>query len=224
MDKFLVKKPKAKKAKAKKAKPAKKVIQVGKQVAKVKTGSVVQIDLSRRVQPRTTTNRDLNRYRAEVYNQSLTPVMAALSGQQVAAQSNIERLQFERDRLRQEAMKYQNERVKALEQGKSGAAIDAMKRARTFDKASQNIGTEIRVRESEIQSDPISLPSISTQTEAPEPEAPKEAEAPPKKGRGRPAKPSKEVGTSTRPVGRPSGGGKVKEAVEKIERERRKSE
>ena len=116
---------------------------------------MVQIDLSRRVAPRTTANKNLNRYKADVYSQSLTPVMAALSGQQVAAQSNIERLQFERDALRNQAMVHQNNRVKALELGKSGLAEDAMKRARMFDKASQSVGTEIRVRESEIQTEPI---------------------------------------------------------------------
>lgn len=191
MDKFLVKKTKAK-PKAKKPRkakqPAKKTVMAGKQVGKVKTGAVVQIDLSKRVQPRTSTNKALYQAKADLLSQSLAPVLTALSGQQAMAQSNIERLQMERDRLRQQAMIHQNARIKALEAGKPGLALDEMKRSRILDKASQNIGTEIRVRESEIQTDLPELPSMSTQTDLPTEE---------KKRPGRPPKATKEQKVQT---------------------------
>lgn len=188
MDKYLVKKTKAK-PKAKKPRkakqPAKKTVMAGKQVGKVRTGAVVQIDLSKKVQPRTSTNKALYQAKADLLSQSLAPVLTALSGQQAMAQSNIERLQMERDRLREQAMIHQNARIKALEAGKPGLALDEMKRSRILDKASQNIGTEIRVRESDMQTDLPELPSMATQTEEE------------KRKPGRPPKPTKEQKVQT---------------------------
>lgn len=123
----------------------KKTTQIGKQVGKVKTGAVVQIDLSRR----TTARKQRNTQRADALQTGLLPLLMGIQSQSVASASNIERLQMERDRLRQQIQNEAVKRVDAVREGRPLQAHDAHERQRKAQTAERRTQTEINVKSAE---------------------------------------------------------------------------
>lgn len=152
-----------KKAAAKKVVKKVKITQAkGKQLGKVKTGAVVQIDLSRR----TIARKERNAQKAkQLETTGILPYLMGFQATQVAAQSNIERLQNEKAALLAQARTAALNRVDAVREGQQLQANDAHERQRRAAAAERRIATELNVRQGEA---PLSQ-LMGTQTE-PEPE------------------------------------------------------
>ena len=136
-----------------------KIVQKAKQAGIVRTGAVVQIDLSRRAAPRTAARKDLNEYKAQQL--SLIPLLTGIQAQQAqtqAATSNIERLQMERDKLLNDARKAAAERAEYVRQDQAQAAHDARRRQIENKRASDALDREIKQRGEEST-------TVETQTE-----------------------------------------------------------
>lgn len=146
-------------------KPVKKIKitqQKAKQIGKVKTGAVVQIDLSKR----TVARKERNTQKAkQLETTGILPYLMGFQATQVAAQSNIERLQNEKAALLAQARNAALNRVDAVREGRQLAANDAHERQRRAEAAERRIGTEINVRQGEASLSEL----MGTQTE-PEPE------------------------------------------------------
>ena len=150
-----------------------KIVQKAKQAGVVRTGAVVQIDLSRRAAPRTAARKDLNEFKAQQL--SLIPLLTGIQAQQAQAQaatSNIERLQMERDKLLNDARKAAAERAEYVRQDQAQAAHDARRRQIENKRASDALDREIKQRGEEST-------TVQTQTEQmlePEPSVEREIE------------------------------------------------
>ena len=150
-----------------------KIVQKAKQSGVVRTGAVVQIDLSRRAAPRTAARKDINEYKAQQL--SLIPLLTGIQAQQAqtqAATSNIERLQMERDKLLNDARKAAAERAEYVRQDQAQAAHDARRRQIENKRASDALDREIKQRGEEST-------TVETQTEQmlePEPSVEREIE------------------------------------------------
>lgn len=154
--------PKKKAAPKKVVKKVKITQAKGKQLGKVKTGAVVQIDLSRR----TIARKERNAQKAkQLETTGILPYLMGFQATQVAAQSNIERLQNEKAALLAQARTAALNRVDAVREGQQLQANDAHERQRRAAAAERRIATELNVRQGEA---PLSQ-LMGTQTE-PEPE------------------------------------------------------
>jgi hypothetical protein len=154
--------PKKKAAPKKVVKKVKITQAKGKQLGKVKTGAVVQIDLSRR----TIARKERNAQKAkQLETTGILPYLMGFQATQVAAQSNIERLQNEKAALLAQARTAALNRVDAVREGRQLQANDAHERQRRAAAAERRIATELNVRQGEA---PLSQ-LMGTQTE-PEPE------------------------------------------------------
>jgi len=120
--------------------------QKAKQIGKVKTGAVVQIDLSRR----TIARKERNQSRArQLESTGILPYLMGIQGQQVATQSNIERLQNQRDALIAQARRAAVDRVDNVREGRQLQADDAHERQRRAMAAERRVATELNVRQGE---------------------------------------------------------------------------
>lgn len=135
-----------KKAKPKARRPRKVTEVKGRQAGKVRTGAVVNVSIT---QPRTTARRARNTNKAQNVAQSIIPLLTGIQAQSVAATSNLERLQMERDRLAQRAQEHGAKRVEAVQAGNKVNAQDETERMRRALDAKRRVAKEVRIRSEE---------------------------------------------------------------------------